>query len=90
MRMKWMTRSAKTSPASLGLASDTSAPSASAPRKCRSGLEGEADYTKDGAITVNELELYIAERVKALTDGEQTPTMSKPQTIPDFPLAVPG
>ena len=54
------------------------------------GLEGEADYTKDGAITVNELELYIAERVKVLTGGEQTPTMSKPQTIPDFPLAVPG
>ena len=54
------------------------------------GLEGEADYTEDGAITVNELELYIAERVKVLTGGEQTPTMSKPQTIPDFPLAVPG
>ncbi len=54
------------------------------------GLEGEADYTEDGTITVNELELYIAERVKVLTGGEQTPTMSKPQTIPDFPLAVPG
>ena len=54
------------------------------------GLKGEADYTEDGAITVNELELYIAERVKVLTGGEQTPTMSKPQTIPDFPLAVPG
>ena len=54
------------------------------------GLEGEADYTEDGAITVNELELYIAERVKVLTGGEQTPTMSKPQTIPDFPLAVSG
>ena len=54
------------------------------------GLEGEADYTEDGAITVNELELYIAERVKVLTGGEQTPTMSKPQTIPDFPLAVLG
>ena len=54
------------------------------------GLKGEADYTEDGAITVNELELYIAERVKVLTGGEQTPTMSKPQTIPDFPLAVSG
>ena len=54
------------------------------------GLEGKADYTEVGAITVNELELYIAERLKMLTGGEETPTMSKPQTIPDFPLAVPG
>lgn len=53
-------------------------------------LRGQADYTEDGAISVNKLELFIAERVKALTAGEQTPTMSKPQTIPDFPLAVAG
>jgi len=33
---------------------------------------------------------YIAGLVKVLTGGEQTPTMSKPQTIPDFHLAVPG
>ena len=58
--------------------------------ECGQGLQGEADYTDDGAVSVNELELFIAERVKALTEGEQTPTMSKPQTIPDFPLAVAG
>lgn len=34
------------------------------------------------------LDLYISERVKALTAGRQTPTTAKPATIPDFPIAV--
>jgi len=52
------------------------------------GLSQLADYTKDGAISINELDLYIAERVKILTKGNQTPTTSKPKTVPDFPIAV--
>jgi len=52
------------------------------------GIDGKADYTGGGAITVNELDLYLAERVKQLTDGEQTPATAKPSTVPDFPLAV--
>jgi WD40 repeat protein len=50
------------------------------------GLSGKADYTKDGAISINELDLYLSERVKKLTDGAQTPTTTKPKTIPDFPI----
>ena len=46
------------------------------------GLEGEADYTEDGAITVNELELYIAERVKVLTGGKQPPPCPSPRPSP--------
>lgn len=34
------------------------------------------------------LDLYLSERVKELTKGEQTPTTTKPQTIQDFPIAV--
>lgn len=52
------------------------------------GLQGEADFRKTGAITVNMLDLYLSERVKALTNGQQTPTTTKPQTIQDFPIAV--
>lgn len=52
------------------------------------GINGKADYTGKGRITINMLDLYISERVKELTKGQQTPTTTKPQTIPDFPIAV--
>jgi uncharacterized caspase-like protein len=52
------------------------------------GLTGRADYTKDNKITITELDLYLSERVKALTKGAQTPTASKPKTIQDFPIAI--
>lgn len=52
------------------------------------GLAGGADFTKDGAVTLNELDLYLSERVKTLTEGEQTPTTTKPRTVPDFPVVV--
>jgi WD40 repeat protein len=52
------------------------------------GLSGKADYTGKGKITINMLELYISERVKELTKGRQTPTVTKPRTIPDFPIAI--
>jgi uncharacterized caspase-like protein len=52
------------------------------------GLSGKADYTGKGKITVNMLDLYISERVKELTQGQQTPTTTKPNTVPDFPIAV--
>lgn len=52
------------------------------------GIGGRADYSGKGKITVNMLDLYLSERVKELTGGKQTPTTTKPQTIPDFPIAV--
>lgn len=52
------------------------------------GLDGAADYTNDGRITINQLDLYLSERVKALTRNKQTPTTTKPQTISDFPIAL--
>ena len=52
------------------------------------GLTGRADYVGRGRITVNMLDLYISERVKELTGGRQTPTTAKPQTVPDFPVAL--
>jgi WD40 repeat protein len=52
------------------------------------GINGKADYTGKGRITINMLDLYISERVKELTKGKQTPATAKPNTIPDFPLAL--
>ena len=52
------------------------------------GIDGAADYTQDGRITINKLDLYLSERVKKLTGNKQTPTTTKPQTIQDFPIAL--
>jgi len=53
------------------------------------GIDGNAAYSKESSkITINMLDVYISERVKDLTKGEQTPTTTKPSTVPDFPVAV--
>ena len=52
------------------------------------GINGLADYSSAGKITINMLDVYISERVKKLTSGRQTPTTAKPQTVPDFPVAI--
>jgi WD40 repeat protein len=52
------------------------------------GLSGQAAYGASPRITVNMLDLYLSERVKALTGGKQTPTTTKPANVPDFPLAM--
>lgn len=52
------------------------------------GLDGKADLLGKGSITVTSLETYVAERVKELTNNAQTPTSSRPETVPDFPIAI--
>jgi WD40 repeat protein len=52
------------------------------------GILGKANYGGSGRITVNMLDLYVSERVKELTQGQQTPTTVKPPNVPDFPVAV--
>lgn len=52
------------------------------------GLKGKADLLGRGKITINMLDTYISERVKELTKGAQTPVTTKPNTVPDFPIAV--
>jgi hypothetical protein len=52
------------------------------------GIGGKAEVGDKGKITIDMLDLYISERVKELTGGRQTPTTTKPSTVPDFPLAV--
>lgn len=52
------------------------------------GLNGKAEIPGKGKVTINSLDLYISERVKELTKGQQTPTTAKPNTVPDFPVAL--
>ena len=52
------------------------------------GLNGAASMGNTGRITYSMLNVYISERVKELTKGQQHPTMISPQTVPDFPIAV--
>ena len=52
------------------------------------GLGGKADMLGKGRITINALDYYISERVRELTENQQTPTTAKPQTIADFPIAI--
>ncbi len=50
--------------------------------------EGKADVLHKGTITTAFLDAYLANRVKQLTGGEQHPVMSRPDAVPDFPLAL--
>jgi len=52
------------------------------------GINGAADLLNKGRITYTMLNVYVAERVKELTKGQQHPTMISPNTVPDFPIAV--
>jgi WD40 repeat protein len=52
------------------------------------GFSGSADYVKDGKLTISELDLWLSDRVKQLTDKRQSPVVRKPDTIPDFPIAL--
>ena len=51
------------------------------------GLGGKADYDADRVVDIKELDLYITQRVKALTNGAQHPTTEIPKTMPNFPIA---
>jgi len=53
------------------------------------GLKGKADFNEDKTIYLNELDLYVTDRVKELTDGRQHPVTQKPTSIRSFPLARP-
>ena len=48
------------------------------------GIGGQADYTKDFFIVISELETYLAERVKVLTEGEQKPVTAKPEAVENY------
>ncbi len=52
------------------------------------GMTGKADVGRTGRVTHKMLDLYVSERVKALTRGTQSPVTIVPQGISDFPVAI--
>ena len=53
-------------------------------------LNGKADTNQDQLVYLTEIDAYISDRVKTLTDGMQHPVTSKPTTIRSFPISKPG
>ena len=48
--------------------------------------EGKADFTQDLHVSVAELEVYISDRVKDLTQGNQKPVTTKPEAVEDLKI----
>jgi uncharacterized caspase-like protein len=51
------------------------------------GIDGKADEMHTGRVTYKMLDVYVTERVKALTKGKQSPVTQAPGGVNDFPLA---
>jgi len=51
-------------------------------------LDGEADLLHHGAVGTGELNVFLADRVRTLTNGKQHPIMERADDLPDFPLVV--
>ncbi len=52
-------------------------------------LTGKADYNQDGLVYLGEVDAYLSDRVKTLTQGQQHPVTTRPATIRSFPLGKP-
>jgi hypothetical protein len=52
------------------------------------GLQGAADFNKDGAVETDELALYIRSRVAELTKGQQTPVRVKPDAAAEMKIVL--
>lgn len=54
------------------------------------GLNGKADFRKNGLITAKGLDYYVDDRVKELTNGLQSPVSISPNGVTDFTIATVG
>jgi uncharacterized caspase-like protein len=50
--------------------------------------EGKADINGDNVVNIREIDYYVADRVKALTNGRQHPTTQKPSVVSEFPVVM--
>ena len=53
------------------------------------GLSGRADYNKDGLVYLTELDTYLSDRVKELSQDHQHPVTAKPMSVVPFALSRP-
>jgi hypothetical protein len=54
------------------------------------GLEGGADLNGDDVISLKELDFFVSDRVKEMTEGRQHTVSGWPTTLSDFPIAIVG
>ncbi len=52
------------------------------------GLAGKADLMHGGSVRTDELNVFLADRVRDLTGGKQHPVMLRPHDIADFPMVA--
>jgi hypothetical protein len=50
-------------------------------------MKGEADLVKDGKVTIKELDAYVSETVRRLTNGLQEPVTDAPEGYVNFIVA---
>ena len=53
------------------------------------GLSGQADLNKDGFVYLTELDNYLFEQVKKLSNDRQHPRTAKPASVEPFVLSRP-
>jgi WD40 repeat protein len=53
------------------------------------GLQGKGAKTSEGAVYLHHLDSYVTERVKELSQGQQSPTTARPTSVRSFPLSRP-
>ncbi len=53
------------------------------------GLSGRADNNKDGVVSLTELDDYLSERVKKLSNNRQHPVTAKPAGVVPFVVSRP-
>jgi len=52
------------------------------------GLAGKADLLHNGSVRTDALNVFLADRVRDLTNGKQHPVMLRPRDIADFPMVA--
>ena len=51
-------------------------------------MPAKAALLGQGAITLSELDAFVANEVKRLTNGQQSPVLMNPKGVPNFPVAL--
>ena len=51
-------------------------------------FQGNGDLVRDGVLYLSELTTYVQQTVPKLTGNNQHPMVGKPQTVPDYPIAM--
>jgi hypothetical protein len=51
------------------------------------GMRGAAARLPQPVVVISDLQGYVSQRVRALTNGNQRPMMAMPKTVEDYPIS---